>query len=113
MHIGECGQNVYKGISTESLSFDLLNEPCAPKDMNDQYSEKPPVDGEIYRKVAKGCLDVILKENDKRIVVADGNGGGSLVTPELTDLPLAQSCRGYYPHLYFTLSSILGMEKSG
>jgi endoglucanase len=88
----------YKGISTESLSFDLLNEPCAPKDMNDQYSEKPPVDGEIYRKVAKGCLDVILKENDKRIVVADGNGGGSLVTPELTDLPLAQSCRGYYPH---------------
>lgn len=66
--------------------------------MNDQYSEKPPVEGSLYRKVAKGCLDVILKENDQRIVVADGNGGGSFVTPELTDLPLMQSCRGYYPH---------------
>lgn len=88
----------YKGISPKLLSFDLFNEPCAPKDMNDQFTEKPPIDGKLYRKVAKGCLDVILKENSKRLVVADGNGGGSYVTPELTDLPLAQSCRGYYPH---------------
>jgi len=88
----------YKGISAKMLSFDLLNEPCAPVDMNDQFSKKPPIEGNLYRKVAKGCLDVILKENSSRIVVADGNGGGSYVTPELTDLPLGQSCRGYYPH---------------
>jgi hypothetical protein len=34
-----------------------------------------------------------------RLVVADGNSGGSNVTPELKDLNLAQSCRGYWPGL--------------
>ncbi|MDD3359164.1 MAG: cellulase family glycosylhydrolase [Parabacteroides sp.] len=88
----------YKGISSKLLSFDLLNEPCAPVDMNDQYTQKPPVDGAIYKQVAEGCLRVIKEQNKSRLVIADGNGGGSLVVPELTDLPLAQSCRGYYPH---------------
>jgi endoglucanase len=32
-------------------------------------------------------------------VVADGNDVGSSVIPEITHLPIAQSCRGYYPHI--------------
>jgi hypothetical protein len=32
-------------------------------------------------------------------VVADGNDVGSKVIPELAHLPIAQSCRGYYPHI--------------
>ena len=87
----------YKSISPEKLSFDLLNEPCAPEDMNNQLTKKPPIDGNIYRKVVKGCLDAILVHNPQRFIVADGNGCGHLVTPELVDLGVAQSCRGYTP----------------
>ncbi|NMC37961.1 MAG: cellulase family glycosylhydrolase [Bacteroidales bacterium] len=88
----------YKGISSDKLSFDLLNEPTYREDMNDQYSKSHPLPGELYRKVAKGASDAIRAVDPGRLIVADGNGGGSLVTPELIDLDLAQSCRGYYPH---------------
>ncbi|MDR2968769.1 MAG: cellulase family glycosylhydrolase [Tannerellaceae bacterium] len=88
----------FKNISPELLSFDLVNEPCYKEDMNDQFCPSEPIPGETYRKVAKACLDVIHKQTPGRPVVADGNHGGSLVIPELTDLPIGQSCRGYYPH---------------
>ncbi|MEN6588721.1 MAG: cellulase family glycosylhydrolase [Proteiniphilum sp.] len=88
----------FKHVSPEKLSFDLVNEPCFKEDMNDQFSPSRPIPGELYRKVAMGCLEVIKKFNADRIVIADGNDGGSLVIPELTYLPLGQSCRGYYPH---------------
>jgi len=87
-----------KNISPKLLSFDLVNEPCYKEDMNDQFCPSTAIPGETYRKVALGCLDVIHRQNPDRLVVADGNHGGSLVTPELEDLPIAQSCRGYYPH---------------
>ena len=45
----------YKNISSEKLSFDLLNEPAYIEDMNDQFAKKGPVPGEIYRKVAEWC----------------------------------------------------------
>jgi aryl-phospho-beta-D-glucosidase BglC (GH1 family) len=88
----------FKNVSPELLSFDLVNEPCFKEDMNDQFSPATAIPGDIYRKVAIGCLDVIHRQNAHRIVVADGNNGGALVIPELTDLPIGQSCRGYYPH---------------
>ncbi|MCL1933301.1 MAG: cellulase family glycosylhydrolase [Candidatus Azobacteroides sp.] len=88
----------FKNISPKLLSFDLVNEPCYKEDMNDQFSPSSPIPGETYRKVALGCLEVIHNQTPDRLVVADGNQGGSLVTSELEDLPIAQSCRGYYPH---------------
>jgi len=88
----------FKNVSPKLLSFDLVNEPCFKEDMNDQFSPATAIPGDIYRKVAIGCLDVIHRWNAERIVIADGNNGGALVIPELTDLPIAQSCRGYYPH---------------
>jgi aryl-phospho-beta-D-glucosidase BglC (GH1 family) len=88
----------FKNRSPEMLSFDLVNEPCFKEDMNDQFAKSSAIPGEIYRKIAIGCLDVIHRQNPDRLVVADGNSGGSLVIPELTDLPIGQSCRGYYPH---------------
>jgi len=87
----------FKDISHKKLSFDLINEPCFREDMNDQFSRKSALPGDLYRKIVKGCLDVIHMHNPKRLVVADGNNGGGLVTPELIDLKVAQSCRGYHP----------------
>lgn len=89
----------YKSISSEKLSFDLLNEPAYIEDMNDQYAKKGPVPGNIYRLVAEGAANAIRKANPDRLIVADGNGGGNSVIPEITDLNIAQSCRGYWPGL--------------
>ncbi|RYE20201.1 MAG: twin-arginine translocation signal domain-containing protein [Sphingobacteriaceae bacterium] len=87
----------FKNISKEKLSFDLINEPCYREDMNDQFSKKSALPGELYRKIAQGCLNVIHKENPDRLVVADGNNSGGDVTPALNDLKIGQSCRGYFP----------------
>jgi aryl-phospho-beta-D-glucosidase BglC (GH1 family) len=88
----------FKNISPKLLSFDLVNEPCYKEDMNDQYGKSSAIPGQTYRKVAMGCLNVIHRQTPNRLVVADGNHGGSLVIPELIDLKIGQSCRGYFPH---------------
>jgi endoglucanase len=88
----------YKEMGKDKISFDLLNEPTMREDMNDQHSPSSPLPGELYRKVAAAAVAAIRKENPDRLIIADGNAGGSLVTPELKDLGIAQSCRGYYPH---------------
>ena len=87
----------YKEMGKDRISFDLLNEPTMREDMNDQHSPSSPLPGELYRKVAAAAVAAIRKENPDRLIVADGNAGGSLVIPELNDLGIAQSCRGYYP----------------
>ena len=89
----------YKSVSPEKLSFDLLNEPAYIEDMNDQYARKGPVPADIYRNVAQGASKAIWAINKKRLIIADGNGGGNSVIPELEDMNIAQSCRGYFPGL--------------
>lgn len=88
----------YKNVSSKKISFDLVNEPSMREDMNDQHSKSSAVPGHVYRKVAKGALEAIRKENPDHLVIADGNNVGNTVITEITDLPIAQSCRGYYPH---------------
>jgi endoglucanase len=87
----------YRGESKSRVSFDLVNEPSMREDMNDQHSKRSTVPGEIYRKVVIGAMEAIRKENKERTVIADGNDVGSKVIPEITDLDVGQSCRGYHP----------------
>ncbi len=87
----------YKGIDGMKMSFDLMNEPCTREDMNAQLSKRGPVPGQTYREVAIGASKAIRKENPKRLIIADGNDVGNKVIPELEDLDIAQSCRGYNP----------------
>lgn len=87
----------YKDITADKISFDLLNEPSMREDMNDQHSKRSTVPGDIYRKVAKAAADAIRKENPNRLIIADGNDVGNTVIPELLDLDISQSCRGYNP----------------
>jgi endoglucanase len=88
---------IYKNTSPDKISFDLVNEPSMREDMNDQHSKSGPVPGDLYRKVAKAASESIRKENPAHLVIADGNSVGNNVIPEITDLNIAQSCRGYYP----------------
>ena len=87
----------YRGESKDKISFDLVNEPSMREDMNDQHSKRTTVPGDVYRKVVMGAMDVIRKENNDRIIIADGNDVGAKVIPEITDLDVGQSCRGYHP----------------
>jgi len=87
----------FKDVPASKISFDLLNEPCLRSDMNDQHATSSTIPGELYRAVAKGATDAIRAANPERLVIADGNQVGNLVTPELKDLNIAQSCRGYFP----------------
>ncbi len=87
----------YKNVSSKKISFDLLNEPSLREDMNDQHSKRSAVPGELYRKLALAASDAIRKENPKHLIIADGNNVGNTVIPEIKDLDIAQSCRGYNP----------------
>jgi len=88
----------FKNTSRKKISFDLLNEPAFREDMNDQFSRSSALPGELYRKVASGAATVIRAANPDHLIIADGNNVGNDVIPELFDLNLGQSCRGYYPH---------------
>ena len=95
-HWGMWGKR-FKEVSPAKISFDLLNEPALRSDMNDQHATNSVIPGDLYRAVAKGAVDAIRAANSNHIVIADGNRVGNLVTPELMDLHIAQSCRGYFP----------------
>lgn len=87
----------YKNTSSRLISFDLLNEPSMREDMNDQFGKRSAVPGALYRKLAQAAAAAIRKENRRHLIIADGNEVGSKVIPEITDLDIAQSCRGYNP----------------
>lgn len=87
----------YKRVSSKLISFDLLNEPCTREDMNDQHSKRGPVPGEKYRELAQAAGKAIWGENPQHLIIADGNNVGRDVIPEIKDLNIAQSCRGYHP----------------
>jgi endoglucanase len=87
----------YKSTSSKRISFDLLNEPSMRADMNDQHSKRSSVPGDVYRKLAIAASEAIRKENPGHLIIADGNDVGTSVIPELADLDIAQSCRGYHP----------------
>jgi len=88
----------FAGLTPDQISFDLVNEPCTREDMNDQFSKRGPIPGQLYREVAQKAAQTIRQYNPRHRVIADGNNVGGAVIPEIFDLDIAQSCRGYYPH---------------
>lgn len=75
----------YKGIPSTWVSFDLLNEPNA---------EVKPDD---YVRVVTRLVGAIRAEDPDRLVIADGLKWGTEPVPELADLHVGQSTRGYTP----------------
>jgi endoglucanase len=75
----------YRGIANRHLSFDLLNEP-------------PFMDrADLYVQVVRVLVAAIREEDPQRLIVVDGLDLGQTPIPELVDLGVVQSTRGYLP----------------
>ncbi len=79
----------YQGVANDALSFDLLNEPPEVG----QYGLTRGIHEALMRRVV-GAIRAI---DPQREIVLDGLGGGSLANPELSDLGVIHSARGYQP----------------
>lgn len=74
----------YKGIPARNLSFDLLNEPGM-------------VSAATYRRAVEAAVEAIRAADRRRLIVADGIEWGNRPVPDLVNLEIAQSTRGYTP----------------
>lgn len=77
----------YKDISSDRLSFDLVNEPPG--------FEK--ASREEHKRAISAAVKAIRAVTPNRLIIADGMDGGNIACPELANLNIAQSCRGYIP----------------
>ena len=79
----------YKNIPAEILSFDLVNEPPTPG----QFGMSRENHAALIRRTAAAIRTI----DPQREIVIDGLGGGYLALPELADLGVIHSGRGYHP----------------
>ena len=74
----------YRGIPSERLSFDLMNEPAG-------------VEAKAYAPVVRQLVEAIRAEDPARLVISDGLQWGQIPVLELRELRIAQATRGYTP----------------
>ncbi len=79
----------YQGAPAEVLSFDLVNEPPNPG----QYE----LTRENHAALIRRTVAAIRAIDPARGIAIDGLGGGHLAMPELADLGVVHSGRGYLP----------------
>ena len=102
----------YKGISSDKLSFNLVNEPIVPPTASEAAELKSAAKSgnalqlmmqiagrhaEDYTRVARTAIDAIAKNDPKRLVITDGYIAGTAVIPGLFDTGALQSCHTYHP----------------
>lgn len=79
----------YEAVSSEFLSFDLINEPPNPG----AHSMTRQNHANLIRRTVAAIRAI---DPDREIII-DGLAGGSLAMPELADLGVIHSGRGYLP----------------
>ncbi|HEX2950584.1 MAG TPA: cellulase family glycosylhydrolase [Armatimonadota bacterium] len=79
----------YQGISSDCLSFDLVNEPAGEGQRG--------LTRDNHAALVRRTVAAIHAIDPQREVVIDGLGGGHLAMPELADLDVIHSGRGYTP----------------
>jgi endoglucanase len=102
----------YKGIPSERLSFNLVNEPIVPPDTAElaEIEKHGPVKtadffnlemlqphAKDYTRVAKAAGDGIRAHDPQRLIVTDGYPGGGSPIPDLFGTGLLQSGHIYNP----------------
>lgn len=80
----------YAGISSEKLSFDLINEPCSSPPTH-------PCTRADHEKLIRRTISAIKAIDPNREIVIDGFDGGGTALPELADAGAIHSGRGYEP----------------
>ena len=80
----------FRGTPADALSFDLLNEPPAIGLRG--FSRA------LHADLMRRCVGAIRSIDPDRPLIVDGLDGGNLAMPELTDLGLIHSGRGYAPY---------------
>ena len=79
----------YQGISSDDLSFNLINEPKNPTP--DEMTR------EDHERVIRATVAAIREIDPDRLIIIDGLTWANDPVPELADLDVAQSCRAYVP----------------
>jgi endoglucanase len=87
----------YRNVSSDKISFDLVNEPAMREDPNDQHSPARVCSRRCLQESGQRSNRGYPKENPGHLVIAGGNDVGTTVVPELLDLGIAKSNRGYFP----------------
>lgn len=82
----------YKGIPNKNVSFNLVNEPGS-LDFERTKPLTPELHGKVMRRVVKAIRDI----DPNRLIIADGMWWGRDPMPDLADLDIVQSTRGYEP----------------
>jgi aryl-phospho-beta-D-glucosidase BglC (GH1 family) len=79
----------YRGFSSQLLSFDLINEPPNPGEYG--------MTRENHATLIRRTVSAIRAIDPTRALTIDGLGGGYFAMPELMDLGVTHSGRGYHP----------------
>jgi endoglucanase len=104
--------NRYKGIPSQRLSFNLVNEPIvlpnaaelaelqhhgSIKTVDFFDHERLQHHAKDYTRVARAAADAIRERDPERMVITDGYPGGGLPIPDLAGTGMLQSCHTYNP----------------
>lgn len=90
----------YRGVSSERLSFNLINEPPPPTETLPEPQTLPMQDATRaeHESVVRAAVAAIRAVDPARLIIADGMWyGRGEPCPELLDLGVAQSTRAYMP----------------
>jgi endoglucanase len=102
----------YKGISSEKVSFNLVNEPIVlptKTELADIMKHGPVKTTDLfnpaflqrhakdYTRLAKASADAIRAHDPQRLVVTDGYPGAGMPIPDLFGTGMLQSCHTYNP----------------
>lgn len=79
----------YRGIGSDQLSFNLVNEPTNP--------DPARMTREDHARVMRATVARIRAIDPERLILLDGLTWGNETCPELADLGVGQSCRAYAP----------------
>jgi endoglucanase len=80
----------YKGISSEQLSFNLVNEPL-------EIGDAGAAGAENYVRVARAAITGIRAVDPTRLIITDGYDVVRGPIPQLFDTKVIESCHDYFP----------------
>jgi endoglucanase len=101
----------YRGIPSERISFNLVNEPnyrltrteedkLKAHSLDDAFSRELAQRHRLqYARVARAAIEAIRAHDPQRLIVTDGYPGAASPIPELFDTRVLQNCHTYIPAL--------------